>query len=224
MYFVSKSIWLDGTASAVSVYLRGIDMHYSSPTSATPAPTTTAWTVGKTASASYCPMTASTTVGASTFTTVFKPDGGLSSTIGEGWCFGPYTGVFAKNTMSIVLNYVATTVNAQAGRVFFRIWKASDVSGSNSSLVTPTARSTQAQIIVDGGTTRLSASFIMTSSLFMNNEYLFLETAFGVTTAGGANGCDVVFRQGSGSVFTTGPFENNTFVILSDDDNPGYVN
>ena len=57
----------------------------------------------------------------------------------------------------------------------------------------------------------------MTSSLSMKDEYLVLEVAWGITTAGTANGSNYIFRQGSGSFFRTGPYEDNTFVMLSDD-------
>lgn len=201
-----------------SLYLIGVDTHFAQPTSYNPIPGTTIITVAKNSSASYCSFSASATSTAIAAAT--KPDGVLSTVVGEGWVFGPYTGVFTQNTMSISMSIDATTVSSQQGQFRFRIWKASDVSASNPILITPGARSTQIAAITAATNLILSASFAMTTSVTMNNEYLFVEAAWGITTAGGSNSADVRIRHGSASVFRTGPFEDNTVFIVGDD-NPG---
>lgn len=222
MYYVTKSIYLSSSLYPGSTYLRGVDPHGSfEPYYLIPVNSNTSWTVAKNVSGSYSYMSASTA--ATVFTTTAKPNTtALNTTRGPGWVFGPYTGVFARNTMSFQLNYAATTVNAQAGLVTYRLWRGPDPTGTNASLITPTYQKTNI-ITVNTTGNRVSASFIMTSSLSMTNEYLFLETAWGITTAGGSNGCNVILRAGSGSYFRTGPFEDNTWVMLSDDNISGYV-
>jgi P2-related tail formation protein len=219
MLYATKSIWLTSSNAPASNYLLGLDAHFSLPTSQNPINSSTSWTVAKNASASYASITASSA--ATNWSTVVKPDGTLSSTIGEGWVFGPYSGVFSQNTFSLQINVIATTVSSQAGKIQYRLWKASDVSGSNSSLITPTIQSTQTAAVIAGGALIFSSSFIMTSSVTFNNEYFFIEAAWAVTTAGGSNSSNVIFRAGSASFFTTGQFEDNTFIMLSDDNAPG---
>ncbi len=221
MYYVSKSIYLSSSAYPGSTYLRGIDAHGSFvPYDLRPANSNTSWTVAKNASGSYSWMSASSA--ATVFTTTVKPNGPLATTRGPGWVFGPYTGVFSRNTMSFQINYAATTTNAQQGLVSYRLWRGSNPSGTGASLITPTYQKSSI-IIVNATGNRVTASYLMTSSLSMQNEYIFLETAWGITTAGGANGCNVIFRPGSGSFFRTGPYEDNTFVMLSDDNISGYI-
>lgn len=217
MYFVSRSIWLTGRKFLTGNYLLGNDTVGGTGEAYTLATsnTNTIWTVAKNASGSYSYMTASAT--ATVFNTIVKPFGTtLDTARGPGWVFGPYTGVFPPNTMSFQLDYVSTTVNAQQGLISYRLWRASTIVGGGASLITPTYRKTN---IIAGSTggNRVSGSWLMTSSLSMKDEYLVLEVAWGITTAGGANGCNYVFRQGSGSFFRTGPYEDNTFVMLSDD-------
>lgn len=218
MYYVTKSIYLGPRKALGSNFLQGQDAHGGGYTagaySLATANTNTIWTVAKNASGSYSYMTASVT--ATVFNTIVKPFGTTLAATGSGWVFGPYTGVFAQNTMSFQIDYVATTANAQQGLISYRLWRANTIAGGGASLITPTYRKTN---IIAGSTggNRVSGSWLMTSSLSMKNEYLVLEVAWGITTAGGANGCNYVFRQGSGSFFRTGPYEDNTFVPLSDD-------
>lgn len=221
MYYISKSIYLTSSAytNPNSWYLKGIDTHQSQPTSYNTVPTTTIWTVAKTASGSYSSMTASTI--ATVFGTANKPDGGLNPLVGEGWVFGPYTGVFAKDTMSLSMSFTTTQANNQAGRFTYRLWKASDVSGSNASLITPSKQYSSIGIIT--ALRVITGSFILTNPVVMNNEYMFLETAWAITTQGGNPSCNIIFNAGSSSKLITGPFEDNT-VFITGDDNPGYFN
>ena len=221
MYYVSKSIYLSSSAYPGSTYLQGVDAHGSFvPYNLNPANSNTSWTVARNASGSYSWMSASSA--ATVFKTVVKPNGPLATTRGPGWVFGPYSGVFQQAMMSFQLNYAATTVNAQRGLVTYRLWRGPNQNGTGASLITPTYQKSSIIIVNATGNTT-TASYLMTSSLSMQNEYIFLETAWGITTAGRSNGCNVIFRPGSGSFFRTGPYEDNTFIPLSDDDIAGYV-
>lgn len=218
MYYVTKSIYLGPRKVLGSNFLQGQDAHGGGYTAGSytlaTANTNTIWTVAKNASGSYSAMTASVT--ATVFTAAPKLTFTALPAIGDGWIFGPYNGVFPRNTMSFQLDYVSTTVSAQAGLITYRLWRASNVAGSVASLITPTYQKTNIIAGTAGGN-RVSGSWAMTSSLSMQNEYLVLEVAWGITTASGANNSNYVFRAGSGSFFKTGPFEDNSFIMLSDD-------
>lgn len=199
-----------------SVYLMGIDAHNAYvPYNTRTAASTTTWTVAKNVSGSYSYMTASTA--ATVFTTLVKPFGTTLTANPVGWVFGPYTGVFQQFPLSFTMSVNASTVNAQVGLLTYRIWRANSPGGSGASLITPTYRKTSGVTLAT--TPRLiSASFSLTSSLSMQNEYLVLECAWGITTAGGANGCNVIFNAGSSSFFRTGPYEDNTFILTGGED------
>lgn len=215
MYYTSKSVYLSSSVYPGSLYLAGRDPHCNPPTAYKPVPTTAIWTVAKNVSGSYSSMSGSAT--AIVFTSSFKPDGVLSTVVGEGWVFGPYTGVFAVATMSISLSYDATVVSAQQGRFFCRFWKASSLTTTDSSLITPSVLFSNVGTVTAGQGLVLSASYLLTSSLVMNNEYIFVENAWGITTAAGSSTANVRFLAGSASVFKTGPFEDNTIFIVGDD-------
>lgn len=215
MYYESKSLYLSSSRFPASNFLRAADAHQFPTATINPVNTSTSWTVAKTASGSYSSMTASTA--ATVFSTTIKPNETLNNTAGEGWISGPYLGVFAKNTMSVQWNVIATTVNSQQGHINYRIWKSTTPTCQTASLITPTVRKTNIGVLVSTGGLRVSGSFNMTGSVIMNNEYLVLETAWAITTAGGSNNSDVIVRAGSGSFLKTGPFEDNTFILQNYD-------
>lgn len=222
MYYTTKSIWLWNDKRPGSNFLKGIDQHQEAVALA-PANMTTGWTVAKTASGSYCSVTASVTVAAANFTTTFKPDDGLTTAVGEGWVFGPYTGVFAQSTMTFQANMIGTNISSQQGRIFWRLWRANDVVGTSPTLVTPVVQQTPIGVVLANGSLRLSSSYTMTQPLSLANEYLFLEAAWGITTAAGANAANALFQRGSGSFFKfNGVYEDNTIFIVGDD-MPGYA-
>lgn len=225
MYYETKSIYLSSSVQPGSTYLTAVDAHGSlRPYSLRPTTfNLPRWTVAKNASGSRSSMTAS--VVATVFTTRQKPEGTtFLTTNGPGWVFGPYTGVFpytTNATMSVQFDYWASVVSAQQGRVQFRFWRANDLAGTGASILSPVI---QTNIIVVNATgNRTTGVFPLTSSLVLKDEYIFLEAAWAITTAAGSNTANVIFRAGSGSFIRTGPFEDNTFIPLSDDDIAGFV-
>jgi hypothetical protein len=214
VYYVTKNIFLSSSNFPGSLYLLGADNDIESPTSQNPVPGTTTWTVAKLVSGSYMSMTASTaaTVGVEDP----RPHADLSTVVGEGWCSGPYTGIFARSTMSISMSLDSTQVSAQAGKFTFRLWKASDVLASNASLITPNIIYSTTGTITTATNVILTGLYEMTSSVVMRNEYLFVEMAWGITVASGHPNANVRVRHGSASVLRTGPFEDNSVFITGD--------
>jgi len=215
MYYTTASIYLTGSAYPQSLYQLGADSHGGfSYTIAPSVGAPTRWTVAKNASASISWMTGSGV--ATVFTTTQKPSTAfLPATNGPGWVFGPYAGVFpltSAATMSLQIDYWASTVSSQAGRLQYLIWKANDAAGTGASLITPTVQTTNI-ITVNATGNRVTSNFPLTSSLIMRNEYIIIVAAWAITTASGANNSNVIFRAGSGSFFKTGPFEDNTVIL-----------
>ena len=223
MYYTTKSFWLTGSVSANGSFLDTVDRYYF-PTSRSIASSGTGWTVAKTASGSYAPMTASVTVAATTFTTTIQPraipDAVGTAVPADGWIFGPFAGTFAASPFKWQIEANGTTINSQAGYFQWKLWKSADVSGSSTTALTTGFQTSSLRAIAANGT-YFSGSFTPLTSIRCDNEYLILEMAWAITTAGGANGCNVIVQVGSSSWFNTPAFEDNSLIILSDDNNPG---
>ena len=222
MYYTTKSFWMTGSISAGEAFLDTVDRYYF-PISRSIASSTTRWTVAKNASGSYSPMTGSVT--ATVFTTKPQPtaipDAPGGSTPSDGWLLGPFTGTFTASAFTFQIEATGTTISAQKGFFQYKLWKSPDVSGSTgTTAITPTFQQTNNRSI-SASFCYFTGSFKPTSSITFNNQYLILETAWAITVAGGSNSANVVVRVGSSSWFSTPAFEDNSLIILSDDDNPG---
>jgi len=223
MFYSSKKFWLTGSKYVGQNYLFGQDSLYVS-INPPVADSTTGWTQAKVASGSYGEMTSSTIPASSVFTTAVKPDTtGLSSTNGDAWSLGPFTGVFlsSSGTWSFQMSIKGNNTS-MAGQLKYRIWKGPNANGSSATLLTNGLQSTTL-VTLNSVTTRFvtTGSFAPTSSIVFSNEYMFIQCAWAITTAGGANAASTSLGQGSASFLQTGPYEDNTFILFSNDDRPG---
>lgn len=192
------------------------------------------WTVGKTASGSYATASVgiiTTTFGPLNQAPTFSPVDTLVT--GSGWVIGPFTGHFiGPQTMSFNLSLIAASLHGQQGKLTYFFYKASDAMGTTPGFgfsgVAPNPLAPQANagsvITMSAGPTVVSGTLLLTSSLVMNNEWLYLSVSWGIVTAGSNNASDITIQVGSGSFWKTGPFEDNSFILSMDDGGlPGFT-
>jgi hypothetical protein len=124
------------------------------------------------------------------------PTKGTSNTIsaaGDSFVAGPYTGVFAAAAWTFNFRMIATVVSGQQGRVRFRVWKSANADGTSATELTAGVQ--QASIISVTTTVANSTFSWSPGALTFNNEYLFIQVEWLVTTASGSNTGNVLFNQ-----------------------------
>lgn len=217
-YYLTGSAFVGGSAFLAMTDSASVSIRPGASTS------TTVYTVAKIASGSYMEMTGSGTATAAT--TGVRPNAGPSSSaaLGDCWVLGPILGTFSSGVWTVNLQVVGGT-NTSQGKYNLKFLKGSSISGSD-------ALGFQGGQVL--GTTNVgvnttsqsvaTASLNLSSSLIFNNEYLFIQAAWGITLAGGSNGTSVTHVQGSGSFITMSAFEDTSFMIWNHDDNPGFGN
>jgi len=109
------------------------------------------------------------------------------------------TGTFAATAWTSTFAVRATTVSAQAGRVRMRVWK-------NTAATVSSATELTGAILVGTTSAALSTTVDVTSvvtwspgAFALAAEYLIVSLAWEITTAGGSNNADVIFRTGQAS-------------------------
>jgi hypothetical protein len=106
----------------------------------------------------------------------------------------------------------ATSTDNQVGNLVYKLWRGSNISGSNAVLISSTYFSSSRNPAVGGGPaqigntgTRLTSSFSLPSTTF-RTEYLFIQTYWSIDTAGGNNNDDEVLVFGNNSLVKPTPF------------------
>jgi hypothetical protein len=130
--------------------------------------------------------------------------------VGNCWVIGPFNGTFDSYPIQGSMSFKAVTnATSQVGRIILRVWKASNPQGTGAVLIT-------GSFISSSLTPALSATNIiapLTASIpvpgfTMNNEFLFIHTQFGITTAGSNTNADInyIFGGITASSFLLPPF------------------
>jgi hypothetical protein len=166
---------------------------------------TTGWGVGKTAASNYSLMS----VGAksSTWSTT-EPLATANFTAAS--CFRteqPLSGKFANTNWTFAFRVRAATASSQAGAVRIRVWKSTVAAGTGATQLT-------SAVLVGTTTAALSTSASATSTvtwatpgaITLNNEYLWVQCEWQITTASGSNNGDSLFYIESAGVITTPDF------------------
>lgn len=168
----------------------------------------TGWTVGTTVAARYSRMTYNAEILATGFTATLQPQAGPPVTTNghiaeDCWRSSITSGVFSRGTWYSSLSVIAVTnASAQDGRVRTRVWRSTDPGGAGAVELTDPSRPMIGSLSGALSTTVASSSVASTwlPTVALINEYLFLQTAWEITTAGGNAGADVIVRYGSMSM------------------------
>lgn len=191
------------------------------------ATTGVGWTVGKTAvTAPYASLDAGSKQPATAFTATVRP-GTLITTgagIGNGFISdAPLSGVFDAAAWAFTFAVIATTASTQRGRVRFRVYRCTGASGTGATEITPGADQLSTTLAASLGAAEatVTANWTPGAAVTFTNEYLLITVAWEITTAGGANAADVVFRTGNTRVvtsnFTRAP---QLFIVSASDSAP----
>ena len=215
-----------GTPANVLWYNR--DPHAST----TAATAVSGWTVGKIATASaYSPLVNGTKQATGTFTATIVPNTTAPSVTNSFATVLPYTPpTLLLDTATIPLLYeynayipagtwtfsfpvIATTVSSQQGRINLRVFKAKR-SGITWTNVTEITSAMQAGSIVVLALTATTSTVSWSAPAFsINEEFLLLKIGWQITTAGGNNAADVLFRTGTGATIVTPDFRKKLYNI-----------
>ena len=183
-----------------------------------PSSPNTGWTVAKVAASNYAQMTPGSEVGSAAFNSTVKPGSSFSSEVLISYLdspIAPFNGTFDVGNWVLTCSMLAVTAaSTQRGRARARFWKMplrlgtatnTDLSGADQVGTTQAA----------APTTTVPQSSVITwspgTTITLSDEYLVIALAWEITTAGGSNSADQVFRLGSGDTrlvtpnFTEGP-------------------
>lgn len=186
------------------------------------APTTatigTGWLMNKTAANNYSELIYGTEN--ASFAGTAQPSGVLNGT--DAIVAGPFDGLFLAGTWNASFRLTAVTLESgQQGRVLMRIWKGANATGTGAALLTATAVTGTiiTSLVSPGGVSTLSTSL---PSFRVDNDYLFFELAWLITTAANKNNCDADFTVGTDTYITTTVREDHQSVgiIWSHDEYP----
>lgn len=205
-----KTFYLKNATAAGSV-MGSLQDGGTAPTAAT---TTTGWTVGKTAAGNFSYMDYGAIL-SGTFTTT-DPFANLTSnvalsntTIGRAWrSESTMNGTFPAGNWTFTTVYRAVTASTHSGRINVKVYKSPNANGTANVTVvsqTPTKLTGSNTGAMGSTTTDYTSAITWSAPAFtMYNEYLFIESNWETTVAGGSNSADVRFRVGStANVVTT---------------------
>lgn len=192
----------------------------SAPATAT---TATEWIVNKNAAPRYALMVYGNNV--ASWSTTALPDTAptvddcFRTNTGGGANDGKLTGTFTSGNWTVSVPVIAVTSGGdQDGRIRVRVWRSANANGSSATEMTNGA--TQLSIVTNlttGAAQTSSGSVAVTQNLTLTDEYVFVQLAWEITGAGGANGRDVLIRVGSTSSVTTTNFAETLNKTLSTD-------
>lgn len=195
-----------------------------------PAQTTSAsgWTVAKTGTGNYRQLSQSLEVAG--FTTTIVPNAGapvVNRAFDTTATFTPpsllvnsasistlreYTGVFPPGTWSFQFPVIAVGAGGtQDGRVGVRVFKGRRSGNAYTSVTELTsARLVGSTVLnLDTPASQITSASWNAGEVRLNNEFLMVSLGWEITGAGGANGCDVLLRYGTGSVMISPNFKRN---------------
>lgn len=161
------------------------------------ATTNTGWVVGKTAAGNFSKLLYGTERLANTFSTTNGLTTPATPASGDSWrSTNTINGSFANANWTLTFAVRAiTSAGTQRGRINVRIWKSANATGASGTQLT-------SAILTGGILAGISTSADNTTAVTwspggtvtLTNEYLFVQCQWEITTAGGANGCDIDFR------------------------------
>ena len=182
----------------------------------TAANRTDGWTSGKVGAASMSEFDAATKQGTGSFTAAVKPASFITGTACN--AFSPVNsirGTFANTAWTFTFNLRCTTASAQRGRMRMRVFKSANAAGTGATELTGATQigTTVAAALSTTVDQTSTVTWSPGTTIVLNDEYLFFVLAWEITTAGGANGADVVIRTGQAAAgsrlvtpdFTFGP-------------------
>ena len=168
--------------------------------------TDTGWSVGVTASGKSSLMEAQTERPETTFDTSTKPSGSPNGELGDSYRgLVKTTGSFASGIWDFTWFVGARSASGATGKVNFQLRKGADPSGL-SSLQVGGFYSTNSTIVPTGAC-YVTQGIANLPSFVMNNEYLFVHTAWHVTGVAPNASADVFFATGAGASIGTTDFQ-----------------
>ncbi len=172
---------------------------------------TTGWIVGKIASGTFSRQSYNQKLPTTAFAGITQPSGAPITLAGhlaeDCWRTSNVTsGNFSAGTWYSSGSVIAVTIaSSQAGALHFRAWHTPNVDG------TAAVEFTKGGMV--GTTVALSTTVAASSSAStqvasstITNEYIFLSAAWAITTAGGSNSADVLYRMGAITSNVAGSF------------------
>lgn len=159
---------------------------------------TTGWTVSRTAASNYSAIAVGALQAANTFSTTVKPIAGTLATSGNGDAFRTnvaQTGNYAAGTWTFTFRVIRSATTS-AGRMQFRVYRSATADGS-SGLTEITTAVQQCSIAVASTSEQTSTLAWSAPAISLHNEYLFVQCAWAITTAGGTNNMTAKLRSGS---------------------------
>ena len=160
---------------------------------------TTGWTVAKIAPPSYATMFYNSESASGNFDGTAKPNAAPASSAIDSWRISAATtGDFSAGTWYSSLSVIAVTSGGdQEGRARIRVWRSVNADGTTATEIT---KSTMIGTTITNLATTVaqsSSASTQVAAFSLSNEYLFLQCAWEITGAGGANTRDVLVRLGS---------------------------
>lgn len=139
--------------------------------------------------------------GSAGWTTTQLPNAGIKTTT-SGDCFrstNTYTGTILSGTWTFDFVVTDTAAYAHNGRVNIRAWRSANADGSSATEITS---GIQVGSIAGPLTTSLFTSQVTFNpgAVVLSSEYLFIQAAWEITTAGSMIQADAKFRYGSDGI------------------------
>lgn len=165
----------------------------------------TGWTVGTVSGTQYSSMASLTKRASSTFGATLQPSANPNSTLGD--CYrssNPLWGSFVAGNWTLSLGVIATARAGATGRASFAMWKSPDPLGVNS-LVSMLAAGWVSSQVANLQTTTAQASILTNnrSAFTFSGEYLFVQVAWEIDSAGPGINTDVMIQNGPNSYILT---------------------
>jgi len=151
------------------------------------------------------------TEAAAVFSGTTQPDGTPITTAGAGDCLRStlqYSGTFASANWTFNFCFRSNTVVAGSGRVIFRLLRGTDPTGSGAVDIIG-SQQTASTIALSTTVTNNSTLAVNPGAITVNNEYIFVQVAWGRTIAGGMTTSDVNFRIGNSASLGTRVVSSN---------------
>lgn len=164
----------------------------------------TGWNAGTHANTDYCLMNGAVEIPTADgqWTTTVSPDGtGPDSTKGDCWrSENALTGTFDTLPWGFNFGFRSITANYTGRyRIKLRVWKSPNQDGSSATELTTAAVDCNATVSSNAtGVSIISAAnWTPGSPVTMSNDYLFVQVAIDITSAGGGSSHDILFYLGS---------------------------
>lgn len=157
----------------------------------------TGWTVATEPAGDSASMQAAVERAAGNFTTSAKPSIAPSSSLGDAFRAGPFTGTFNAGTWSLIAAVLAVDAGGwHDGHARWRVWKSINANGSSpTELTTATLVGSSVVNLGIGGQQSSSVNW-SPGAIALNSEYLFFQLAWAIDGAGISDIDDCLLRIG----------------------------